>query len=758
MLGPLEVLCDGEPVDLPGGKARLLLAALLVNPNRVVSTDRLFEVLWGPEVPGSAPNLLQTYVSRLRDALEPERLRRAASGYLATREPGYLLSVDQDRIDAVRLEHLAGEGRRALAKAPDVATATLRRALALWRGDPLADFTFEPFAQADIARLTELRLAALEDRVQADLALGAHAELCGELAQLVAEHPLRERLWGQLMVALYRSDRQADALAAFRSLRATLVDQLGIEPSPALARLNEAILDHSPELEWAGAASESAGLRIPTVAPRLERLDETPRPELLADGLGEARRALATRDWRRAFDLLSAADDGALGGEDLDGLAEAALWVGRPHESLAARQRAHSAFIAAGDRRRAAVVAVVLCLHHAARGHLAVAGGWFQRAQRLLEEQPECPEQGFLAWAAAMFAIGSGDLRAGLDHARRAHDVGSRFGVADLQAVGLTFQGWVLVRQGEPARGLKLMDEGMTWAVGGELAPLVSALIFCRTIGTCFELGDYRRATEWMEAVADCFSRTGIGAFPGDCEAHRVGILVGRGAWSQGELEARRACAQVERIDITHVGQALHEIGEIRLRLGDLQGAADAFERAARSGASPQPGVAVLQLLRGDAGTAAASIEDALADTSDRLARARLLPAQVEIALAAGAIDTARSATAELDEVATVYGSSALAAAAACARGALALADGDPHAASEALRDGVRLWQHASAPYEAARARLLLAESLRELGTTSRALVELRAARSSFESLGARVEKERAARLIDELAPAGREP
>jgi DNA-binding SARP family transcriptional activator len=754
VLGPLEVVRDGEPVDLPGGKPRLLLAALLVNSNRVVSTDRLFEVLWGAEVSGSAQNLLQTYVSRLRDALEPERLRRAASGYVVTRAPGYVLAVDPDRIDAVRLEHLAGEGRRALASAPAVAAATLREALALWRGDPLADFTYEPFAQADIARLTELRLAAREDQVEAGLALGAHAELCGELTQLVAEHPLRERLRGQLMVALYRSDRQADALAAFRALRATLVDQLGIEPSPALARLNEAILNHSLELEWAGTTSEPERLRIPALASRLDELDDSPRPRVPADALGEARRALAVRDWQRAFDLLSAAD-AKMGGDDLDGLAEAALWTGRPHESLAARQRAHNAFIEAGDRRRAAVVAVVLCLHHAARLHLAVAGGWFHRAQRLLEDEPECPEQGFLAWAAAMFSIGAGDLRAGLDHSRRAFDVGRRLGVADLQAVGLTFQGWVLVHQGQPVRGLELMDEGMTWAVGGDLAPFVSALIFCRTIGTCFELGDYRRATEWMEAVADCFARTGIGAFPGDCETHRVGILVGRGAWSQGELEARRACAQQERIEVAHVGQALHEIGEIRLRLGDLPGAADAFERAAASGASPQPGLAVLQLLRGDVATAAASIEDALADTSDQLARARLLPAQVAIALAAGAIDTARSANAELDDVAGMYGSSALAAAAACARGALLLADGDAQAAAGELRDGMRLWQDASAPYEAARARLLLAEALRGIGTTSRALVELRAARSSFESLGARLDTERATRLIDELAPVG---
>ena len=153
MLGPLEVLRDGGPVELPGGKPRLLLAALLVNAGRVVEGALLVEVLWGADVPGSAQNLLQTYVSRLRDALEPERRRRAASGNVVTREPGYVLTVEPERIDAVRLERLAGEGRRALAGAPDSAAATLRDALALWRGEPLEDFTFEPFSQAEIARL-----------------------------------------------------------------------------------------------------------------------------------------------------------------------------------------------------------------------------------------------------------------------------------------------------------------------------------------------------------------------------------------------------------------------------------------------------------------------------------------------------------------------------------------------------------------------------------------------------------------------------
>jgi DNA-binding SARP family transcriptional activator len=234
ILGPLEVVAAGDPVDLPSGKARLLLAALVVHANQVVSTDRLFEFLWRGQPPESAANTLQTYVSHLRRSLEPDRMPRRQSRLVITREPGYLLAVDRDQIDAVRFERLVGEARLVLASAPDKAAVLLHTALSLWRGEPLADFTFEPFAQSEITRLTDLRLTALEDRIEAELALGGHTALCSELAQLAREHPLRERLSSQLMVALYRSGRQAEALRAYADLRATLVEQLGIDPSPAL--------------------------------------------------------------------------------------------------------------------------------------------------------------------------------------------------------------------------------------------------------------------------------------------------------------------------------------------------------------------------------------------------------------------------------------------------------------------------------------------------------------------------------------------
>jgi DNA-binding SARP family transcriptional activator/pimeloyl-ACP methyl ester carboxylesterase len=249
ILGPLEVVAEDGPIDLPGGKERLLLAALVVHANMVVSTDRLIEVLWRDRPPVTAANTLQTYISHLRRALDPGRTARPRNRVLITREPGYVLAVGPDMIDAVRFEQLVGDARPIVGSAPDAAAALLRSALSLWRGEPLADFAFEPFARAEITRLTELRLAALEDRIDAELALGDHGALCGELAQLVREHPLRERLSAQLMVALYRSGRQAEALHTYADVRATLAEQLGIDPSPALGRLEAAILRQEPELD-----------------------------------------------------------------------------------------------------------------------------------------------------------------------------------------------------------------------------------------------------------------------------------------------------------------------------------------------------------------------------------------------------------------------------------------------------------------------------------------------------------------------------
>jgi ABC-type transport system substrate-binding protein/DNA-binding SARP family transcriptional activator len=238
ILGPLEVGRDGEPLELPAGKPRALLAVLLLHGGAVVSVDTLVDQLWGERPPATAAKNVQGYVARLR--------RQLGVGLLVTQAPGYALRVDDERVDARRFQFLVDEARSA---EPAGTAKGLKEALSLWRGPPLADFTYEPFAQEEIRRLEELRLAALEDRLEADLALGRHEEVAGELEQLARAHPLRERLQGLLLVALYRCGRQAEALEAYRATRHRFVEELGVEPTPELRHLERAILEQDPSLE-----------------------------------------------------------------------------------------------------------------------------------------------------------------------------------------------------------------------------------------------------------------------------------------------------------------------------------------------------------------------------------------------------------------------------------------------------------------------------------------------------------------------------
>ena len=243
LLGALEVLDDGgDLVGVSGAKLRSLLAALAIRPGQVVSSDRLIEELWGEEAPSTAPNSLQALVSKLRRAL-PDQV-------VVTRAPGYVLEVDTQHVDVGRFAELAAAGRAALAAGDPTAGSTLlAEALALWRGEALAEFAYEDFARAEIVRLTEERASVLEDRMEADLACARHAELVAELEEAVAAEPLRERRRSQLMIALYRSGRQADALRQFQEARRVLGDELGLEPGPELSRLEASMLAHDPALE-----------------------------------------------------------------------------------------------------------------------------------------------------------------------------------------------------------------------------------------------------------------------------------------------------------------------------------------------------------------------------------------------------------------------------------------------------------------------------------------------------------------------------
>jgi DNA-binding SARP family transcriptional activator len=238
ILGPLELTDGGRQLPLGRGKQKALLALLLLHANEVVSADRLIDELWGEAPPATVHNALQNYVSRLRKRLGGERL--------LTRSPGYFLRVEPGELDLASFEELLGRARTA--GEPEATAAHLSEALALWRGRALADFTFEPFAQSEIVRLEDLRLAAVEERIEAELALGRAAELVGELESLVAQHPLRERFRAQLMLALYRSGRQAEALEAYQAARETLVEQIGIDPGEELRDLQRRILEQDASL------------------------------------------------------------------------------------------------------------------------------------------------------------------------------------------------------------------------------------------------------------------------------------------------------------------------------------------------------------------------------------------------------------------------------------------------------------------------------------------------------------------------------
>jgi DNA-binding SARP family transcriptional activator len=233
ILGPLEAVADGRSLPLGGTKQRAVLALLLLDAGRVVSTDRLIDALWTGDPPPTAIASLHNLVSQLRKALGQETIE--------TRPPGYLIRVEAGRLDLARVRRLVDEAR---ASEPLLRARLLGEAVAIWRGEPLAELAYEPFAQPEIARLSELRLALLEERAEAELALGRHVEVLADLEALVREHPLRERLRGQLMLALYRSGRQADALEVYRAGRKALVESLGIEPSPFLQRLHASILRH----------------------------------------------------------------------------------------------------------------------------------------------------------------------------------------------------------------------------------------------------------------------------------------------------------------------------------------------------------------------------------------------------------------------------------------------------------------------------------------------------------------------------------
>lgn len=475
----------------------------------------------------------------------------------------------------------------------------------------------------------------------------------------------------------------------------------------------------------------------------------------LDDRLGLARDALARRDWQSAFDLFRSADsERGLSPDDLEGVAKSAWWTGRPNESIEARERAYAAYVQRGDPRRAAFMALTLRREHAAKLAGSVAQGWLNRAERLLEGEPDSPFHGYLAIAHGELAWHRGELEHALSRMEAAVYIANRFDDADLKAWAAMRKGMVLVDRGKLDEGWALMEEVSAAAVGGELGPYTTGAVFCNVISMCRDLADYRRGKEWSDAAKRWCERQAIAGFPGICRVHRAEVMRLLGDWAEAEQEVRRACDELYDFNPAYAAAAYHELGEVRLRMGDLAAAEAAFAEAHELGEDPQPGWALLRLSEGKVAPAAASIRRSLEDEPwNRLARARLLPAQAEIARAAGDAETLRSAADELASISEEFGTPAITAAAAWAWGLADLVAGDAAGAIRSLRRASHLWREVDAPYEAAKVAVALAEAYLAEGDAEAAGLELRTARSAFERLGAIPDARGATSLLERATP-----
>jgi ATP/maltotriose-dependent transcriptional regulator MalT len=464
-----------------------------------------------------------------------------------------------------------------------------------------------------------------------------------------------------------------------------------------------------------------------------------------------AREDLRTGAWAEAYAQLSALDPSRLGPEDLEGLADGAWWLSRIPESLTVRQRAYSAWAAAGEDRRAAFAAWRLAAEHFQKGDGAVGSGWLRRAQRHLQAEPESGVNGYLKLMEADLAHYGGDLTGALILAERAAEIATRFEDHDLLALAIQTRGRLLIAQGRVADGSALLDEAMTSVIAGELSAYITGWIYCQVIYACLELADLRRAGEWNEAaMAWCESIPSGGLADAICRLNRAELVSLQGELARAEAEARRASEEFTVMgEQAMAAEALYAVGEYNRQMGDLAAAEEAFARAQELGRDPQPGLAQLRLAQGNVGAASAALRLSLdAELTNRLRRSRLLATKVEVALAAGDIDEARAACRELDSIAGEFETPALVATAALARGTVRLAEDDVHGALPHLRQGWAIWQDLKVPYEAAQARVLIGQARHSAGDEEGARRDLGAARAAFERLGAAGQARRTAELL----------
>ncbi len=461
------------------------------------------------------------------------------------------------------------------------------------------------------------------------------------------------------------------------------------------------------------------------------------------------RDALRRHAWQDAFDLLSTADrEAGLSGADLEALAEAAFFAASTDEMMELRERAFKARLAEGDRVRAAYLALDLARLNGLHGRKSIASAWAHRGGRLLDGQPESYAHGYLALVQSNAARLSGDLDAAVARATEAVEIGERTGDDELRAWALVALGILRIAGGSAPDGLALLEEASIAAVSGELPAIASGAICCTMIATCRNLTDYQRASEWIEATDRYCQRESVSGFPGACRIHRAEIVALGGAWQRAERELEQATSELAQFSVPpSVADGYYALGEVRRLEGNLAGAEDALRQAHALGRSPQPALALIRLAQGKVRAAGTAINAAVAESGplagqvpDVWAPARLLPAQVEISLAAGDLERAQAAAEELVSIVAAYPSPALQAELHLARGRVLLAGRDPAGAATELRSAMRLWRDVGSPYAIARCRVLLAEALLALDDDEGAELELQAARDEFARLGARLD------------------
>ena len=469
--------------------------------------------------------------------------------------------------------------------------------------------------------------------------------------------------------------------------------------------------------------------------------------------IARARELCDRHAWTDAHALLSQLEQtGPLSADDAELMATVCYLVGKELDFFRFLERAHQLNLAQGDTRRAARNAVWSGLMMLFRGDTARSSGWLARANRLVDGQ-DCVERGYLLLPTIELHLINHGGDAALALAADATALGSRFADVDLVACGLHLQGRAFIEQGQVQRGLGLLDETMIAVSGGELSPLMTGLLYCSVIDACQQVFALGRTSEWTDALARwCDRQSGLVAFTQTCLMHRVHVMQVRGAWAQAMTETQLAYERFAKQGQRTPAGAFYRQGELFRLRGELAAAADAYRQASEAGAEPQPGLALLWLAQGRVDAASAAIRRVVGATIDPLQRVKLLPAQVEIALAAGDVQEAREAAAELDAVARRYLTDALEAMAAQSLGAVALAEGRAQTALSSLRRAFELWQRSDAPYDSARTRVLIARACNDLGDVASARLELDAAGAVFNELGAAPDLAQLARLRDQPA------